>query len=315
MFWIKPSVEFLISYLEQNPVDAIITTAPPHSCSLIGLRLKQHFGNKIKWIADFQDPWTQVDYYQRLHLTSWADKKHHQLEQEVFKWADAITIVSNTWKTDLESIGAKNVEVIPLGFDKIDFQNITPNIDDNFTITHAGLLGDDRHPKVLLKVFSRMTQKYPQFGEKAKLQLAGQVHDIVFEDAKKLGISNMIDFKGEMSKQQVNQLNANSQMLLLLLNKAENAKGRVPGKFFEYLALNRPILCLGERGSDVEQIIHNHQIGECFDYEEEESVFQFIEKKWLEFLQNGTLLSLNQSFEHYTSEQVSKRFVKILDSI
>ena len=35
MFWIKPSVKFLKKYLAENPVDAIISTGPPHSMHLI----------------------------------------------------------------------------------------------------------------------------------------------------------------------------------------------------------------------------------------------------------------------------------------
>ena len=39
-FWVKPSIAFLGKYLEANPVDAVITTGPPHSMHLIGLGLK-----------------------------------------------------------------------------------------------------------------------------------------------------------------------------------------------------------------------------------------------------------------------------------
>ena len=61
-FWVKPSVTFLSKFLEHNPVDAIITTGPPHSLHLIGLELKKKFD--INWISDFRDPWTDIDYFE-----------------------------------------------------------------------------------------------------------------------------------------------------------------------------------------------------------------------------------------------------------
>ncbi|MBE9481851.1 MAG: glycosyl transferase family 1, partial [Bacteroidetes bacterium] len=55
-FWIKPSVKFLTNYLKNNPVDAMISSGPPHSMHMIALGLKQRLG--IPWLADFRDPWT-----------------------------------------------------------------------------------------------------------------------------------------------------------------------------------------------------------------------------------------------------------------
>ena len=90
----------------------------------IATLLKQKTG--ISWLADFQDPWTQVDYYSRLSLTRWGDRKHHKLEQQAFQAADKITIVSPTGKKDLEELGAKNVSVINWGFDPDDYKNLNP---------------------------------------------------------------------------------------------------------------------------------------------------------------------------------------------
>lgn len=77
-FWVNPSVRFLRDYLNQNPVDLIITTGPPHSMHLIGLKLKKHIN--VPWLADFRDPWTEIDFYHRLKLTRWADRIHQKLE-------------------------------------------------------------------------------------------------------------------------------------------------------------------------------------------------------------------------------------------
>ena len=70
-FWIKPSVRFLRAWLRDNPVDAIATNGTPHSCHLIGLALKESFP-ELPWLADFRDPWTGIDYFSSLPLSTRA---------------------------------------------------------------------------------------------------------------------------------------------------------------------------------------------------------------------------------------------------
>ncbi|HOA10445.1 MAG TPA: glycosyl transferase family 1, partial [Tenuifilaceae bacterium] len=81
VFWVNPSVKFLKKYLRENPVDVVVTTGPPHSIHLIGLKLKQKM--KVKWLADFRDPWTNIDYIKDLRLSAPAMRIHRRLESKV----------------------------------------------------------------------------------------------------------------------------------------------------------------------------------------------------------------------------------------
>src|SRR5690606_27637000 len=65
-FWVKPSAKFLSEYLSAENIDTIITTGPPHSLHLIGLELKKKKNEKLRWIADFRDPWTTIGYQEKL---------------------------------------------------------------------------------------------------------------------------------------------------------------------------------------------------------------------------------------------------------
>ena len=113
LFWIKPSIRFLSKYIQQHKVDAVISTGPPHSMHLIALGLKQKFN--LPWIADFRDPWTQIDFYSQLKLTALADKKHKRLEKKVLSTANRVVTVSKSWAKDLEKLGGRNVDVITNG--------------------------------------------------------------------------------------------------------------------------------------------------------------------------------------------------------
>ncbi len=151
--WIKPSTKFLLKFLEKNPVDAIFTDGPPHTNTCIANLLKKKTG--IPWLSDYQDPWTQVDYYQMFSIGKYAHRIHSRMEQECFVNADKITIVSPSWKSDLERIGAKDVEVIYFGYDEADFKDLKRKESEYFDIVHIGLLGIDRHVKEFINILSK----------------------------------------------------------------------------------------------------------------------------------------------------------------
>ena len=92
IFWVKPSVEFLHKYLNDNEIDVIISTGPPHSVHLIAQKLHQK--NTIKWIADFRDPWTDLYYNSEFNQLKFAKNKNLKLEKSVMKNADCILRVS-----------------------------------------------------------------------------------------------------------------------------------------------------------------------------------------------------------------------------
>ena len=113
VFWVKPSVRFLSELLEDDPVDVIVTSGPPHSMHLIGLKLKQKYG--IPWVADFRDPWTNIDFYHELMLTTVADSIHKRLERKVLTKADLVVTVNRAMQEEFLAKGAKQVSVISNG--------------------------------------------------------------------------------------------------------------------------------------------------------------------------------------------------------
>jgi len=82
-FWIRPSVKFLKKYLKEHPVDAIFSDGPPHTNTVIAHKLSKYFD--LPWLADFQDPWTQADYYEMFPVSKIADSIHNKMEKGVLQ--------------------------------------------------------------------------------------------------------------------------------------------------------------------------------------------------------------------------------------
>ena len=311
--WIKPSVKKLKKYLEENPVDAIFSNGPPHSNTRIATLLKKETG--IPWLADFQDPWTQIDYYQLLSLTKFGDRKHRRMEQEAFKYADEITIVSPSWKKDLEDIGAHNVSVIPWGYDPEDYKALKTKVSDKFIISHLGILGFDRNPEILLTAIKALVDSSDKYKNTIEVQLAGQVDYSVKESIEKNKLNENVKYLGNLTRSDALQLMKDSSLLLLLLNKQSNAKGRIPGKIFEYLAVKRPTLCLGMTVSDSADIIRNAKAGWAYEYEDYNNIIDLLKSEVDKFITNKNTQDLDSDIEQFSIVTQTEKIAALLDSI
>ncbi len=312
-WWIRPSVRFLVKYLKENPVDVIFSDGPPHSNTRIATLVKQKTG--IPWLADFQDPWTQIDYYQLLSLTKWGDAKHHRLEQEAFKAADKITIVSPTWKRELEAIGAENVSVVPWGFDPDDYKDAKAEVGDKFSFTHLGIMGYDRNPMVFFEVLDKLCNEIEGFKEDLYLRLVGQVDFSIQSFLKKKENFKGVKIISNVSRDKALEMTLNSPILLLLLNQQPNAEGRIPGKLFEYLAARRPIFCLEPMPSDVSKIIEETQSGYTCNYEDAAQIEMTIRMLYQQYREGKLKKAVNSQIDEYSIVKLTARITGYLEEL
>jgi len=313
--WIKPSVKFLTQYVKENKIDAIFTDGPPHTNTRIATLLKQKTGTP--WLSDYQDPWSQVDYFQELILTDWGRKRHLKQEQEAFAAADKTTIVSPTWKKDLENIGAHNVDVIYWGYDPEDYTNIKINqeVSNKFSIVHAGVMGFDRNPKMFFKAIQELTKEVDGFKNDFRLILLGQVDHSVKESINEFEIQDIVKYTGNLiRKEALNQI-FSAKILLLLLNQQPNAMGRVPGKLFEYLASRRPILNLGPNNSDVHKLLVKANAGTNFEYQNLGEIKTYLKEQYLLFKSGQLSANVESDIQEFTHRNLTNKIANYLEEI
>ncbi len=253
VWWVRPSVKFLKDYLRKNPVDAIITTGPPHSMHLIGLELKRTLG--VKWIADFRDPWTDIDFYSQLKLTSWADAKHKRLEGEVLREADLVTSVSWHWASDTRKLGAPKVEVITNGYDPDDLPSPPEPVDDSYSLVHIGSLSPTRNAPELWAALKRICDEDAAFSAKFKLRFVGPVDHTIAESVEAAGLGVHLERTGRVTHEEAMRQMQRARVLLLLVNDTPNLLGILPGKLFEYVSTGRPIMGVGPTEGDVSRVL------------------------------------------------------------
>lgn len=315
MFWIRPSIRHLNQYLKNNPVDTIITTGPPHSMHLIALGLKKKNKHNFKWIADFRDPWTDIDYADQLRLSKWAEKKHKSLEKEVFKNAD--TVVTVTWQSvdKFEKIAGKNnIVTITNGFDPADFTNLNAELDEHFSICYLGSMNTNRNPEMLWNVLRDMCLENVDFSKNLKIKLIGFIDNKVFHDISKNNLEKNLIRKDFMPHKQGLKELASSRLLLLMMFKSRMSKGTIPGKAYEYLAVNRPILALGEKGSDVERVLESSSKSVFFDFNDYDSTKEYLLNAYQDYKSNK-LNTTTKNINQYSRKQLAQDYKKLIDKM
>jgi glycosyltransferase involved in cell wall biosynthesis len=312
-FWIKPSIRFLKKYLEEHPVDAIISTGPPHSMHMIALGVKKH--HDIPWIADFRDPWTQQDFYDQLKLTWPADLTHKRMEQKVLKKADRIVTVSWSWVEDFKALSkGREVDLITNGFDPADFQTTVSQRDEAFTICHIGSMNKDRNPQFFWKALSELKKEYPGFGKKLKIKLIGQVDFSIQQAIQQYGLTDQLERLDFMPHADVVEHMKKAQLLLLPINSTPNAMGILPGKLYEYLGARRPVLAVGPLTSDAAKVIQLTQAGTINDYDDLEGLKTNISNYFQQY-QEDTLEVESSGIEQFSRKALAGKYAELLKGL
>ncbi len=312
VLWVKPSVKFLLEYLHDHPVDLIVSTGPPHSMHLIALQLRKKTG--IPWVADFRDPWTGVDYYDELLLTSRADKKHKELQKKVLSHADHIITVSSANKEEFNCMGFNHVSVITNGYDPEDIKVEITAPDKAFTIAHIGTFMYNRNPDNLWPVLRQLKNEHPDFARDFRIKLAGKIDQRIIDNIRQNGLESSLILMGYLSHHEAVRELKKSRLLLLVINKTGNNKGMLTGKVFEYIASGRPVLCLGPKGSDVERLLKETKTGILVEMDDTAGLKENILHFYTAFLK-GHLNVRPENLAPYTRENLSKKLSVIFDEL
>ena len=297
--WVRPSVRFLKKYLREHPVDAVVTTGPPHSVHLIGRGLKRALG--VHWIADFRDPWTEMFYYKHLGLTAASDRRQHRLEQSVLDEADTVISVTPLVQKDFQAKTKTPVVLITNGFDEDDFVGSGSAPAEPFTRTgsgaseaqsdsgagaaavptyrlvHTGLFAADGNPLNLWDALARRCGEDSSFRARLEIRLAGKVDRAITDAIRARGLGgNLVELGYLPHDETVREQRAADILLLPLRQEPEYAKV-LPGKIFEYLAARRPVLGIGQEDGAAAAVLRDAGAGEMFDWDKTDELLAFLD--------------------------------------
>jgi len=270
----------------------------------------------LKWLADFRDPWTNIDYYQDLKLGKRADKIHHKLEKKVLKEADAVTVVSPGMVKDFSAIVDRKYQFIPNGFDAEDMSVSEKQIekDKHFSITHIGSLTKSRNPEKLWQVLGGIVNENSEFSNDLVIHNIGKLDFSVREAIYQNGLENNLQITDYLPHNEVINKQREAAVLLLLINNTPNANLILTGKIFEYLASKRPIVCIAPPGGDAANIIHESKCGSVFHFSETVKLKDEILKLY-QLFKTDKLVADCYNIDKFERKNLTGELAKLLDKL
>jgi glycosyltransferase involved in cell wall biosynthesis len=281
--WFIPATRRLNAFLRQEKVDAIISTGPPHTVHLIASKVSKKFS--IPWIADFRDPWTGIDYFDKLALTAAARRLHRRLEYRTLTQADSVITVSPFLQKMLEEISHRKVHVITNGFDEENFLHERPAADARFTIVHMGMLGGARDHRIFWQALATFAQQDNAFHEALEIHLYGKVDATILESIPPILLGNTL-LEQYVPHAAVPNILQRAQLLYLPIHDCAIDAGFLPGKLFEYLAARRPILSIGPVHGDTANVIRSLRAGETVGYTDQDALLHYFRKRFQAYQQH-----------------------------
>ena len=304
-FLINPSYKFLKNYFRKHNLNHLITTGPPHSMHLAGMKLKKDSG--IKWIADFRDPWSNFFQNKLLNELDLTIKKHEKAEADVLKNCDGVFTTSESLKSKF-SIKNKNSYYVPSGFEK----EIESTDHNKFRIIYAGSMKEIQNPKNLWLALHDLIKSDEKFKDLLEIILIGNIERRVINsiEFKKIRDRKILSY---MSKKQLDDEISKSQLQVVCSVNYPDSDDIVPGKFFHYLSSKKNILGISNKGSDLEKIINETKSGKSFDYDNYEDLKNYIYKCYQVFLKG--VKPKKELDEKYLSINIAKKIEQIVLNI
>ncbi|MCM1532328.1 MAG: glycosyltransferase [Bacteroides sp.] len=284
-------------------------------------KLANHF--HVPLVADLRDIVEQ--YPDRSYLTHRlpfaALLTRHLLKERnrVLKKAAAVVSVSE-WHRDFLKRFNPNTHLIYNGYDPELFFP-APQPDPCFRIVFTGRMISvgNRNPEWLFAAVSNLIKsgRLGRHDFRICWHTDGDTMQFIKKEAEKYGIGDVTECSGYVPAEQVSALLNQASLLLQLANvsDAKGPKGVMTTKFFEALAVGKPLLLIPGDRSYLEELIRRYDCGLAAT--DVESVETFIENQYNKWKQTGsTQIGVHPEIARlFSREQQAGQFLQLFNTI
>ena len=309
-YWKKPAIEAASEIVENENIDAILSTSSPVTSHIIAHDLKEKYD--IPWVADLRDLWNLNPYINHNFIRKHFEKR---LEMKTFKNVDALTTTTELARQTLQTIHPdKKIVSVVSGFDPDDFEKTTQTENsERLTLIYAGsLYNGKRDPSILFDAIGQLIRENKMDPDKIIIDFYGDDTNLK-ELSQKYDITDNVNLHGRITQNEVLQHQMNSDVLLLISWMDESEKMFIPGKIYDCIGCRKPILSIGYKEGSLKDLIDKTNIGyhvsnvdECkkaiYDY------YTKYNKKELNYTGNDFA-------EDYSLKNTAKNFSKILEEV
>ncbi|MDP8231538.1 MAG: glycosyl transferase [Candidatus Zophobacter franzmannii] len=300
IIWNKHALGTAIQELKETPYDVVVTTGPPHSTHLIGLKLKKIFN--IPWVTDFRDPWSKIFYLQLAKAGKMIKKANVKFETLVLSEADLNIVVS---PQIAEQLPKGNKAILPNGFDHKKFAKIPYYTSPQFRIKFIGTLSQGQTLEPFVKALEVFVKN--QLSDDIELELTGDYTHHPY-------LAEYITYKPFTPHKNAIDKMRNAELLLLPINAYVGSSGMLTTKLFEYIGSDTPILCFGPQEGAAADMLRKHGTGITCSYSNQSVILAYLEKLYSAWL-DGKPIRNSKDTTPIQSETQTALLDKYLSSV
>ena len=162
----------------------------------------------------------------------------------------------------------------------------------------------------LFKAISEFKRQHPSLAVKLHLHLWGKIEDGNAQLAHDMGISELVEISGPLSKiENLKKLESMDVLFLPMeIGKGDSKSLFIPGKVYEYLLLKKPILGIGG-DSDARNLLLESRAAKVFEPDATDRIVDYLkyateDKNNLNFAPNQQLIE-SKSYDHLADQLVN----------
>ncbi len=314
--WVRFAYKEAKKIIADQNIDVVITTGPPHSAHLVGLKLKKRFD--VHWIADFRDPWTDLYYNKLLYRIGLSKRKDENLERKVLQTADLVLTVGPSMRQHLIQKGNINpdkVHFIYNGYDENDYKDVNVFGDPHFfTISHIGVLSPAQPITQFLNAVRHFINNNHPICKYLRLRIVGNVTEDIVTEIKNAVPEIKLEFISYVPKKEAIEYMLSSDLLLNSLAEMDNSELLISGKLMEYIAANKPILCLGNPNGDAANLLKEFDDSIVVDRKDSEKIIEFLDKLFYNWNNKKVDFVKSDKYQSYSRYETTRQLAELINT-
>jgi glycosyltransferase involved in cell wall biosynthesis len=250
--FIWPAYRAARALLRRERIDMVYTTAPPFSTHLVGLLLRRRV--RVRWVAEFRDPWTDQHGGHRAHGIAAVEAVHRWMERSCLQAADQVVAVTEGARTLLaQKLAVNDRSKFLLALNGIDALRAVPPVRRTgpFRILYAGSFYVNRDPGPVLVALGSLMKKRGLGADDILVDFIGDCRTYENKSVERMvsqnGLEAVVHFHDWMPYEEAQAMMLHADLLLLI---ARGQPLQVPNKLFDYLGMRIPILALVDEGGE-----------------------------------------------------------------
>ena len=309
--WNYFAIRKALKIIRDQNIKYIITTGPPHSTHLIGLKVKKITG--VKWLADFRDPWQEIFYLKGYFRFNFIKNLDLRLEKKVLRSSDGIiTTVGDQYHSILKSKTLVKQKFFSIynGYDKQEFDKVESTRPNYFNIVFTGVLSENNNYNIFLKAIQRLDPLKNH--QKIKFNLAGHIDNHIIDF-----FSKFIDIQsaGYLPHNQAIKLMKSSHLLVNFNYQGTDTPDMISGKLLEYLATGSPILNISHIDSESESLISLSEDSVTFSENDLDQLVNYISKSYNTWLKGEFKEKIPNNISEFSRLNLTRSLANIIRDI